>query len=182
MQGEQHMNVTSIRIYLVRISSLLFTLAAVAAAADPAGLYSVKDRTAAADFVLQDATGKTAKLGDYRGKVILLDFWATWCTGCKKEIPWFSEFQKTYGPKGFAVVGVSMDEDGWKALKPFLAEHPVPYRMLLGDEATSKRYVIESLPDTFLIDRKGKVAAAYKAVLVDKDNVEAQIKALVSER
>ena len=167
---------------MMRISSLLFTLAAVAAAADPAGLYSVSERKAAPDFVLEDASGKTAKLEEYRGKVVLLDFWATWCTGCKKEIPWFSEFQKTYGPKGFAVVGVSMDQEGWKALRPFLAEHQIPYRMLLGDEATSKRYGIESLPDTFLIDRKGKIAAAYKAVLVDKDNVEAQIKTLVSER
>jgi peroxiredoxin len=173
MQGEQHM---------MRILSLLFILAAVAAAAGQAGLYSVNERKVAPDFVLQDASGKTAKLEEYRGKVVLLDFWATWCTGCKKEIPWFSEFQKTYGPKGFAVVGVSMDEDGWKALRPFLAEHQIPYRMLLGDEATSKRYGIESLPDTFLIDRNGKVAAAYKAVLVDKDNVEAQIKTLVSER
>lgn len=176
------MNVPSIRIHLLRLSVLVVTLAAISAAADPSGLYSVTDRKTAAEFALQDATGKTAKLADYRGQVILLDFWATWCTGCKKEIPWFSEFQKTYGPQGFAVVGVSMDEEGWKVLKPFLAEHPVPYRMLLGDEATSKRYGIENLPDTFLIDRKGRVAAAYKAVLVDKDNVEAQIKTLVAER
>jgi len=167
---------------MMRISSLLLILAAVAAAADQAGLYSVNERKTAPHFVLQDASGKTAKFEEYRGKVVLLDFWATWCTGCKKEIPWFSEFQKTYGPKGFAVVGVSMDQEGWKVLRPFLAEHQIPYRMLLGDEATSKRYGIESLPDTFLIDRKGKIAAAYKAVLVDKDNVEAQIKTLVSER
>ena len=175
------MNVTSIRIYPLRILALIVTLAAVGAAADQAGLYPVNERKAASDFVLQDASDKTAKLAEYRGKVILLDFWATWCTGCKKEIPWFSEFQQTYGSKGFAVVGVSMDEGGWKVLKPFLAEHPVPYRMLLGDEATAKRYGAESLPDTFLIDRKGRVAAAYKAVLVDKDKVEAQVKALVSE-
>ena len=175
------MNVTFARINLVRISGLLVILAGIAAAADQAGLYAVGERKAAPDFVLQDAADKTAKLQDYRGKVILLDFWATWCTGCKKEIPWFSEFQQTYGSKGFAVVGVSMDEGGWKVLKPFLAEHPVPYRMLLGDEATAKRYGAESLPDTFLIDRKGRVAAAYKAVLVDKDKAEAQVKALVSE-
>src|SRR6185503_14082954 len=183
--GEQHMEVTFARIHLVRISALLVTLAGVATAADQAtvgALQPVEKRKAASDFVLQDASGKTAKLEDYRGKVLLLDFWATWCTGCKKEIPWFSEYQRTYGSKGFAVVGVSMDKGGWKVLKPFLAENPVPYRMLLGDEATAKRYGIENLPDTFLIDRKGRVAAAYKAVLVDKDNVEAQIKTLLSER
>src|SRR5229473_8436920 len=164
------MNVTLVRINLMHAPALLLILAGVAAAAAQAtagvALQPVKERKAAPDLVLQDASGKTAKLEDYRGKVILLDFWATWCTGCKKEIPWFSEYQKTYGPKGFAVVGVSMDEGGWKVLRPFLAEHPVPYRMLLGDDATAKRYGAESLPDTFLIDRKGRVAAAYKAVLV----------------
>src|SRR5216684_132103 len=163
------MYATSARINLIRTSALLLTLAGVAAAADQRGISAVlfpeKERKPAPNFALQDATGKTVKMEDYRGKVILLDFWATWCTGCKKEIPWFSEFQQTYGSKGFAVVGVSMDEGGWKVLKPFLAEHPVPYRMLLGDDATAKRYGAESLPDTFLIDRKGRVAAAYKAVL-----------------
>ena len=169
------MNRTLTQISLARASAVILTLSAVAsAAAQPAGRAALQpptERKPAGNFSLQDASGKTVKLEDYRGKVVLLDFWATWCTGCKKEIPWFSEFEKTYGAKGFAAVGVSMDEGGWKVLKPFLAEHPVPYRMLLGDDATSKRYGIENLPDTFLIDRQGKVAAAYRAVLVDKDNV-----------
>ena len=114
--------------------------------------------------------------------MISLDFWATWCTGCKKEIPWFSEFQTTYGEKGFVVVGVSLDEDGWKVLRPFLNEHKVPYQMLLGDDPTAKRYGIRNLPDTFLIDRQGRVAAAYKEGLVDRDNVEANIKVLLTRR
>ena len=141
-----------------------------------------KDRKPAAEFALQDASGKTIKLDDFRGKVVLLDFWATWCTGCKKEIPWFEAFQSAYDAKGFAVVGVSMDEDGWKVLRPFLEEHKIPYTMLLGDDPMSKRYRIENLPDTFLIDRHGRVAALYKESLVDKDNVEANIKALLAER
>jgi peroxiredoxin len=160
----------------MNITSILVTFAAVAA------LQPANERKPAPDFVLQDASGQTAKLADYHGKVVLLDFWATWCTGCKKEIPWFTEFQKTYGPSGFSVVGVSMDEGGWAVLKPFLAEHPIPYRMLLGDDATSKRYGIDNLPDTFLIDRQGRIAAAYKAVLVDKDEVEVHIKALLTQR
>jgi thiol-disulfide isomerase/thioredoxin len=112
--------------------------------------------------------------------VVVLDFWATWCTGCKQEIPWFAEFEKTYGVKGLAVIGVSMDEGGWKVVKPFLAESHVPYRMLLGDEATAQQYGIKNMPDTFLIDRRGRVAAAYIAGLVDRDNLEDNIKAILS--
>ena len=168
-----------------RILFLLLTLAGVVAAADQPGLRAAlqpeKERKPAADFALQDVNGKTVKLADFRGKVVLLDFWATWCTGCKKEIPWFESFQSAYQAKGFAVVGVSLDEEGWKVLKPFLEEHKIPYTMLLGDDPMSQRYGIGNLPDTFLIDRQGRVAALYKENLVDKDNVEANIKALLSE-
>jgi peroxiredoxin len=169
-----------------RTLALLLTLAGLAAAADQPGLRAAlqpeKDRQPAAAFALQDVSGKTIQLADFQGKVVLLDFWATWCTGCKKEIPWFEAFQSAYAAKGFAVVGVSLDEEGWKVLKPFLAEHKIPYTMLLGDDPMSKRYGIGNLPDTFLIDRQGRVAALYKENLVDKDNVETNIKALLSER
>jgi peroxiredoxin len=179
------MSVMSVRNYL-RGLALLLMLAGFAMAADQsairAPLQPGNERKAAPEFALKDSSGKTIKLKRYRRKVVLLDFWATWCTGCKKEIPWFSEFQKMYGAKGLAVVGVSMDEGGWNVLKPFLAETHVPYRMLLGDDPTAQRYGIQSLPDTFLIDRDGRVAAAYIAGLVDKDNVEANIKALLSNR
>jgi peroxiredoxin len=74
-----------------------------------------------------------------------------------------------------------MDEGGWKVVKPFLAETHVPYRMLLGDDALAKRYGIGSLPDTFLIDRQGRVAAVYKEGLVDRDDVAANIKAMLSK-
>jgi len=169
----------------VGVSALLLVLAGAAAAADQpavrAALEAANERKPAPDFALKDASGKIANLKQYHGKVVLLDFWATWCTGCKQEIPWFTEFQKTYGKKGFAVVGVSLDEDGWKVLKPFLAEHQIPYRMLLGDDATAKRYGIDNMPDTFLIDRQGRVAAAYRAGLVDRDDVERNIKALLAK-
>jgi peroxiredoxin len=180
------MNTALIRIKLVRPWALLLILAGFTTAAGQSTVRAVlqpaNERKAAPAFALQDSSGKTATLENYRGKVVLLDFWATWCTGCKKEIPWFSEFQKAYGPKGLAVVGVSMDEGGWKVLRPFLAEHPVPYRMLLGDDALAQRYGITNMPDTYLIDQQGRIAAAYIAGLVDQDNVEANIKALLSSR
>jgi peroxiredoxin len=180
------MNTTLFRINPMRSAALVVALAGVAAAADQpavrAALQPAKERKPAPGFALKDGSGKTVKLKHYRGKVVLLDFWATWCHGCKEEIPWFSEFQSTYGAKGLAVIGVSMDEGGWNALKPFLAENRVPYRMLLGDDATAKQYGIGNLPDTFLIDRHGKIAAAYVAGMVDKDDVETNIKVVLSKR
>lgn len=92
-----------------------------------------------------------------------------------------AEFQRKYGKKGLCVLGVSLDEDGWKAVKPFLQKADVPYRIILGDNATAKTYGIESMPDTFLIDRHGRIAAAY-AGLVDKYDVEANIQAMLSHR
>jgi peroxiredoxin len=176
------MNTTLIRVDLPRAAALLLTLAVLTAAAGQLPvLHPANERKPAPNFALKDASAATVKLDDYRGRVVLLDFWATWCTGCKTEIPWFSDFQKTYGSKGFAVVGVSLDEGGWSVLRPYLASAKVPYQMLLGDDSTARLYGIGSLPDTFLIDRHGKVAAAYIARLVDRDDLEGKIKALLSE-
>jgi len=132
--------------------------------------------------VLRDSTEKTASLRDYAGGILILDFWATWCTGCKQEIPWFADYQKAYGPLGLSIVGVAMDDGGWKLVKPFLSEHHVPYRMVVGDEETAKKYGIQNLPDTFVIDRHGRIAVIYKARLVDRNELEASIKKLISER
>src|ERR1700733_14123317 len=81
-----------------------------------------KDRKRAPDFALRDASGKLLKLSDFRGKTVVLDFWATDCGGCRVEIPWFVEFQQQYRDRGLVVVGLSLDEAGWKAVKPFAEE------------------------------------------------------------
>ncbi|HEY1756760.1 MAG TPA: TlpA disulfide reductase family protein [Bryobacteraceae bacterium] len=158
---------------------LSFALAGAAFAADAPAL-TVGNPVPA--FKLKDSGGKTVKLSNYRGKVVLLDFWATWCTGCKQEMPWFVNFQKKYGAKKFAVVGVAMDEDGWKTLRPFLKQHSeFRYKMLAGDQATADQYgSADSLPDTFLIDKKGNLAGAYRGV-VDRDAVESAIEALLGK-
>jgi peroxiredoxin len=172
------MNVTLPRLFL------LFALAGIATPADQpairAALQPAKARKPAPEFALQDSSGKTISLKNYRGKVVLLDFWATWCHGCKEEIPWFSEFARIYGAKGLTVVGISLDGDGWKVVKPFIDTAKVPYPILLGNDATAKKYGIENMPDTFLIDREGRIAAAY-AGLVDKDNVESNIRSMLSQ-
>ena len=127
-----------------------------------ASLKPDKERHAAPDFTLKDADGKTVHLSDYKGKVVLLDFWATWCPPCKIEIPWFMDMQRKYKDQGFEVLGVAMDDNGWEDVKPFLADLKVNYRVVVGDDATSNAYGgVESLPTTFLIDREGKIAAIH---------------------
>src|ERR1035437_1436438 len=98
------------------------------------------ERHAAPDFALKDADGKTVRLSDYKGKVVLLDFWATWCGPCRIEIPWFMEMQRQNKDRGFEVLGVAMDDEGWEAVKPFLTEMKMNYRVVVGNDDTARKY------------------------------------------
>lgn len=120
-------------------------------------------------------------LSDYRGKVVLLNFWATWCGPCQMEIPWFIQFQQQYKNKGFEVVGVSMDDDGWNAVKPYIAEKKVNYRIVLGNDSVAQVYGgIDSLPTTFVIDRDGKIEATHIG-LINRDEYQKEIEGLLSD-
>jgi len=120
------------------------------------------ERKPAPDFALKDADGKVVRLSDYRGQVVLLDFWATWCGPCKFEIPWFMEMQRKQKDRGFTVLGVSMDDDGWEVVKPFISRIGVNYRVLMGNDQTAQLYGgIDALPTTFLIDREGRIASVH---------------------
>ena len=119
------------------------------------------------------------RLSDYRGKVVLLNFWATWCGPCKLEIPWFMEFEQTLKDRGFAVLGISMDEDGWDAVKPYIERRKVNYRVLMGDDTVATLYGgVDSLPTSFLIDREGKIASVHIG-LVSKSDYEDDLKQLL---
>jgi len=144
---------------------------------------SIRNRKPAADFTLHDANGSAVKLSDYRGKVVLLNFWATWCGPCTLEIPWFIEFEREYKTQGLAVLGVSMDEDGWKAIKPYVDAHKMNYRVLLGDDSVSQLYGgVESLPTTFIIDRAGRVAFPPHIGLAGKNEYLKEIQSLLGEQ
>ena len=136
-------------------------------------------RRSAPDFALQDSAGSTVRLSDYKGKVVLLDFWATWCDGCKTEVPWYVEFQKKYGEQGLSAVGVSMDE-GWTPVRQFLAENKVNYPIVIGDYDVTKLYKIKNMPVTLLIDKNGKVAE-WHVGMVDRDVFENEIQTLLKE-
>jgi peroxiredoxin len=147
-----------------------------------AAVKAEKDRRVAPDFVLKDADGKTVKLSDYKGKVVLLNFWATWCGPCKIEIPWFIDFEQRFKDRGFAVLGVSMDEDGWEIVKPYIEKHRVNYRNLLGNDSVAVQFGgVDSLPTTFLIDSTGRIASTHVG-LVSKSNYENEIVHLLSQR
>jgi len=150
-----------------------------------AGAASVKpdkDRNEAPDFALKDADGRTVRLSDYRNKVVLLNFWATWCGPCKIEIPWFKELEQDYKDRGFAVLGVSMDEDGWDAVKPFVKDLGVNYRILLGTDIVAQMYGgVNALPTSFLIDQQGRIASVHLG-LVSKSDYENDIQALLASR
>lgn len=168
--------------------SVLLILAALVAcspsfeASQTAHRASVKpatERRPAPDFALKDENGATVRLSDYRGKVVLLNFWATWCGPCKIEIPWFVEFESKYKDQGFAVIGVSMDEGGWDDVKPYLRRVKVNYRVVIGDDEVAQKYgSVEALPTSFLIDREGLIASVHVG-LVPKSDYQKSIEALL---
>ena len=146
------------------------------------GLIATTQRNAAPIFELPDIDGGTATLRDYTGQVLLLNFWATWCLPCRAEMPWFIDFQTAFRDEGFRVLGVSLDEPGWSAIRPFLERQPVNYLIALAD--TPERLLpfglINILPTTWLIDRNGRIAAEHVG-LVRRDEIEAEIDQLLNE-
>ncbi len=146
------------------------------------GVARMGERRMAPDFTLLDASGKPVGLSDFRGQVVLLNFWATWCDPCRVEIPWFVEFQQSYRDDGFAILGVSLDQDGWKSVKPYIEKQKVNYRVMVGGDEIAQVYDgLESLPTTLLIDRIGRIAVTHVG-LVERKTYEEELKALLAER
>ena len=144
-----------------------------------AALLFFQSNKPAPGFTLKDAQGHEVSLAGYKGKVVLLNFWATWCVGCKQEIPWFMDFQTKYKPDGLEVLGVSLDDEGWKVLKPYLGEHPMNYTVVLGNDHIADLYGgVDALPTTLLIDRLGNIASTHTGV-VDQTKVEKELQDLL---
>jgi len=132
------------------------------------------------NFTLKDTNNRDVSLASYKGKVILLDFWATWCGPCKIEIPWFIEFQKKYGKDGLEVVGVSID-DTLDKLKPFVAQYKMNYTVLQGldhDDVQDAFGPMFGVPVTVVISRTGKVCMKHVG-LGSKPDFENAIKSLL---
>ncbi len=132
----------------------------------------------APQFALTGLDGKPLDLADYKGKVVLLDFWATWCVPCRAEIPHFVEFQNQYREQGLQVIGISMDDDA-KPVRAFYQQFNMNYPVALGTDHMAAAYGgVLGLPITFLIGRDGRIAAKYVGE-VQMPMIEAQVKSLL---
>ena len=135
----------------------------------PDVLRPASQRHLAPDFFLTDSNGQTFRLSTQRGKVVVLNFWATWCGGCKFELPYFVEYDHRYRAKGLVTLGISMDDDGLKTVAPFWRQKQMPYPTVIGNDALAKQLGLNGMPFTVLIDRRGRVAMTHSGVLDRQD-------------
>jgi len=136
----------------------------------------------APDFELVSLDGKKVRLSDYRGKAVLLNFWATWCSPCKVEMPWFVDLQKKYGNDGLVILGVAMDDSEAPKIAQFTSEMGVNYPVLLGTDRVSEQYGnVEFLPTTFYIDREGRIVSKDTGLL-GRGEIEENIQKALASR
>jgi thiol-disulfide isomerase/thioredoxin len=134
-------------------------------------------------FTLRNLEGKKVSLADYKGKAVLINFWATWCPPCKLEMPWIVELRKQYAAQGFEVLGIDEDDAKDKgAVLKFVAKTGVNYPVLMGDDAVSKAYGgVEFLPTSYYMGRDGKIVEE-TAGLASRDEIEANIKKAIATK
>jgi cytochrome c biogenesis protein CcmG/thiol:disulfide interchange protein DsbE len=141
----------------------------------------------APNFTLEDITGKKVSLADYKGKAVLVNFWATWCAPCKLETPWLVELRNKYAPQGFEILGISAeaddlkadDTDGWTkdkaAINKFVQQMHMPYPVLINGDSISKDYGgLDAMPSSFFVDRNGVVVATQTG-LTSQSEIAAKI-------
>ena len=133
----------------------------------------------APDFTLPTIDGKQLKLSDYKGKVVIIDFWATWCPPCRKGIPDLIELKKKYGSKGLEVIGISLDTDTKAQVAGFAKTQGMNYPVVYGNQTVAQLYGgIEAIPTSFVIDKQGKIVASYQG-LMPSSTYESHIKKLL---
>jgi peroxiredoxin len=138
-----------------------------------------KSSALAPDFTLPTTDGRSIKLSDLKGKVVIVDFWATWCRPCRKGIPDLIELKKKYGKKGFEIIGISVDIDTKNEVVPFMKTYGINYPIVYGNPYVYQQYGgVQAIPTSFVIDKQGKIIASYEG-LITPDIYENHIKKLL---
>jgi len=159
---ESKLNLRKILPYLLFTVAVLWMALATQTWSDQAaGVKPVKDRKLVADVALPELNGGSWRLSEHRGQVVLINYWASWCAPCRQETPGLIDLARDYRYKGLAIVGVSMDEGGKRAVESFLSEFHVPYPVLMPNLTLPSAPGIDALPTTVLVDRDGRVAKSY---------------------
>ncbi len=179
-------NIVIVSFLVLVVAALLFTASEVAQprvarAQERDDLIPTKmNGKPAPEFTLETLDGKKMTLADLRGKVIVLNFWATWCTPCKVEMPWLIDFQKQYASQGVQIVGIAEDDSGKEKISAFAREMQVNYPILLDEGDVADKYGnIENLPTTFYISRTGTIVESASGI-AGKPDIDAAIQKALS--
>jgi cytochrome c biogenesis protein CcmG, thiol:disulfide interchange protein DsbE len=145
------------------------------------GIRPVGERKAMPALVMAQLDGGTWRMGEHRGQVVLVNYWATWCGPCWEETPGLIRLSQELGPKGLAVVGVSLDEGGREKVENFVDQFHVPYPVVVPERMSQMEYGLEGVPTTILVDKQGRVAKTYVGAVRQAD-FEKDVEALLAER
>jgi thiol-disulfide isomerase/thioredoxin len=129
-----------------------------------------------ADFTLQDVNGKSVKLSDFKGKVVLLEFWASWCPPCRASVPGLERLHKAFKDKGLAVLAVSMDSGDWDVVKAFISDYGISYTVLKGTDEVAAQYSVRTIPTLLILNKEGKITKRYLG-FGSEEELERDIKA-----
>ncbi len=170
--------------FITHVNSILLVslVLAVFAFATPSEA-ALKAGQQAPGFKVITTTGQSVTLDNYRGHVLVIDFFATWCQPCRQSVPHLVEMNRKYGKQGLQILGLSADEDGERVVRTFAAEYKINYPLALAGDSTTVDFGIRSVPVMFLIDKKGKIVEIYRGFTDEMGrSIEQVIKRLLAEK